>query len=214
MLAPILSVFLPVALVLARDAAVPKTPPPYRILPGPFNRHATAAPDAPSARRFTTSGLTVEVAPLEHEERAAFIRTIKPGAGDPFATPAGRTERYHAFRVAFENDSGLAVIFQPGNVVLVTDRNTHQFPIDTPDLYLAAARAGAGDPQAMMDKAAAFIFDSSTRIPSGGRLSRLLVFGPLPEKWKEFRLDFSFLQIGTETRSLSFAFHKQIQEGD
>ncbi len=205
--------FLPFALVLVHNASAAKPPSPYRILPGPYNRHATPGPDAPTASRFTTSGLTVEVAPLDREERRGFIRKIDPGAGDPFAAPAGGAERYHAFRVAFENESGQDVTFQPGNVVLVTDRKSHQFPIDSPDLYLAASRAGAGDPQAAMDRVSRLIFDSSTHIPAGGRFTRMLVFGPLPDKWKEMRLDFSFLQIGAETRSLSFAFHKQILEG-
>ncbi|HEU4401723.1 MAG TPA: hypothetical protein VFT43_06420 [Candidatus Polarisedimenticolia bacterium] len=185
---------------------------PYRIIPGPYVKKETSATESPSSGRFTVRGLTVVVEHLEPEARAAFIRTLAPGGGDPFAPPPGQPESYHAFRVAFENDTAQDVTFQPGNVVLITGKRMQQFPIDLTDLYRNAERGG-GDPQQAIDRLARLIFDTSTTIPSGRHLARLLMFGPLPERWKEIQLHFSFLQIGAETHTLSFTFHKQPLEG-
>ncbi len=178
-----------------------------------MKRNAEPAPPAPVAIRFGIGGLTVLVDLLDSALRAEFIKSLNPPRyGDPFAPPPGTPERYHTFRVRFDNQSPADVIFQPGNVILVTDRNEQQFPIDLTDVYRQAVRAGGADPEAMMARVQSLIFDSSTTIPTGSRLSRLLVFEPLPRKWKEFRLLFSFLQIGTKTHTLSFAFHKQIEK--
>jgi hypothetical protein len=186
---------------------------PYRILPGPRVRKSSPPAGRPAPSRFVLRGLTVEVEFLEPEDRARFIRTLDPRSDDPFAVPPGRPQAYHAFRITFENDSAKDVLFQPGNVLLMTAPTEQQRPLDLTDLYRVAARSETADPDAAMERAARLIFDSSTTIPKGRTLSRLVVFGPLPRKWKELRLLFSFLQIGSETHSLSFTFHKQILEG-
>ncbi len=136
------------------------------------------------------------------------MRKVAHAASDPFAVPPGRPEIYRAVRVAFDNQSGADVTFQPGNVVLLTDRKTQEFAIDLTDLYRVAAR-GDADPQSLIGNMAPLIFDSSTAIPKGRRIERLLIFGPLHPKWKELRLHFSFLQIGSETHTVSFTFHRQ-----
>ena len=199
-----------VGLSIAPEALLAREPKPYRILPGPYTKKQTPADETPSPSRFTLLGLTVEVENLDAPRRLEFIRSITPGAADPFAPRAGGPERYLTFRVSFENESGFDVIFQSGNVVLITNKSEQRFPIDMSDIYMRAARVANSDPQAVYDRVAPLIFDSSTTIPAGRRRSRLMVFGPIREKWKEFNLRFSFLQIGTETRSLSFTFHKQI----
>jgi hypothetical protein len=179
-------------------------------VPGPYVKKEDPDRPPPAASRFALEGLTVTVELLDDAARAAFIRSIEPRSRDPFASPPGGPALFHAFRVVFENGTGSAISFQPGNVVLATDRNDQQFPIDLPDIYMEVARAGKADPDAAMAEVQPLIFDSSTTIPNGRRLERMLVFGPLPEKWKEFHLLFSFLQIGTETHTLTFTFHKQI----
>ena len=211
------------SLVSSLSGAIPGAPPapggapaesaPFRILPGPRPKKPAPAAGRRAASRTTVRGLTLEVEFLEPGDRAAFIRTLDPAADDPFAAPAGRPEAYHAFRLTFENDSGADVAFQPGNVLLITAPKEQQRPLDLTDLYRIAARAEGGDPEGAMARVAGLIYDSSITIPRGRRASRLVVFGPLPMKWKEFRLLFSFLQIGTETHTLSFTFHKQVLEG-
>jgi len=186
---------------------------PYRILPGPFTKNAPVEADPPTASRFTLHGVTVQIDLPDKAQRAAFVRSIDPKGIDPFAEPDGRPERYRTFLVTFANDSPEDVTFQPGNVVLKPDHGDPMFPVDTADLYLAEERLGSADPQRAVDRVAPFIFDSSTQIRRGARLARMLVFGPLPERWKQFELHFSFLQIGTETHTLSFIFHKQILKG-
>ncbi len=181
---------------------------PYRILPGPYSKKAVAAGEGAATSRFTLKGLTISAEFLEPGARAAFVSRVAPASSDPFAVPPGRPEIYRAVRVAFDNQSNADVIFQPGNVVLLTDRKTQEFAIDLTDLYRVAAR-GDADPQGLIDRVSTLIFDSSTTIPKGRTIERLLVFGPLRPKWKELRLHFSFLQIGTETHTVSFTFHRQ-----
>ncbi len=184
---------------------------PFRILPGPYERKGRAP--GPPVGRLTLQGLTLQVEYLDREARAAFIRAVDPRADDPFESPAGRPEFYNAFRVEFDNRSTVDVTFQPGNVVLITDHEEQLSPIDLTDLYRTASLHEVSDPQQVIDRAGPLIFDLSTTIRRGERLARLLVFGPLPEKWKELRLHFSFLQIGADTHTLSFPFHKQVLTG-
>ena len=105
---------------------------------------------------------------LDPERRAAAVEVIEPGGGDPFAPPPGRPEQFNAFLVRFENETPFDVSFQPGNVVLITDRNEQQFPIDGTDIYLQAERARLPDPQGVMNKTAALIFEVN-RIHANGQ---------------------------------------------
>jgi hypothetical protein len=203
-----------VALVLAPPpGASAGGPDAWRIAAGPYIRKPGGEVAAPLSRH-AVAGLRLAVEYLEPAARASFVASLD-GGGDPFAVPPGRPELYHAFRVSFDNRSGEAVRFQPGNVVLVFDKGKNQqFPVDLTDFYRTAARAGGEvDPDAMMARAARLIFEGSTTIPRGARADRLLVFGPLPPKWKEMRVHFSFLQIGTETHTVSFLFHRQPVKG-
>ena len=190
----------------------PRVEEPYRILSGPYSKKISQ--DAGLATStFNLKGVKISVEFLEPAARAAFVRTIQPGAQDPFAVPAGRPEIYHAVRVVFDNTSAADVVFQAGNVVVYTDGKTQEFGIDLTDLYRVAAEAGADDPQAMIDRVAPLMYDSSTIIPNGRRTERLLLFGPLQGKWREIQMIFSFLQIGVETHTVSFTFHKQVSKG-
>jgi hypothetical protein len=180
----------------------------FRIVPGPYLKKGSDAP-APSTARVVVRGVALSVEHLEPAERAAFIHAINPNARDPFAAPPGEPERYNAFRVELDNQSSGDMTFQPGNTLLMTERGDQQGPIDLTDVYRYAALAEVGDPQAVMDRTAPFIFDLSTTIPQGGRLARLLIFGSLPARWKQLNLLFSFLQIGKESPSVSIPFHRQ-----
>jgi len=185
---------------------------PYRILAGPYPKKAAHA-GGETTSTFNLNGVAISVEFLGPEARAAFVRTAVPGASDPFAAPPGRPEIYHAVRVTFENDSSVDVVFQPGNLVVYTDRKVQEFGIDLTDLYRVAAGAGVDDPQAVIDRVAPLIYDSSTTIPKGKKMERLVLFGPLQGKWKEIQVIFSFLQIGAETHTVSFTFHKQASKG-
>lgn len=205
-LAPGLPFRAPAAYAAARD------PGPFRILAGPWSKKAVEAGAGAATSHFTLKGLTISVEFLEPGARASFVRKVSPAASDPFAVPPGRPEIYHAVRVAFDNRSPADVTFQPGNVVLIADRKTQEFAVDLTDLYRLAA-GGDADPQGLIDHVAPLIFDSSTMIPKGRMIERLLVFGPLPAKWRELQLHFSFLQIGSETHTVSFTFHRQPLRG-
>lgn len=188
-------------------AAASKEPASFRILPGPYSKKPTDSGGGTTSH-FDIKGLTITVEFLEPDARASFLRKAASGAADPFAVPPGRPEIYHAVRVVFDNRSNADVQFQPGNVVLLTDRKAPQYAIDLTDIYRAAEHAD-GESDQVFDRLAPAIFDSSTEIPRGRSMERLLVFGPLHPKWKELRVNFSFLQIGSESHSVSFMFHRQ-----
>jgi len=198
--------------VLAKKKS--KAPERYRLVPGPYDKKRVADPDTPASSQTTLKGLTVQVEPLDAKARAAFIEAMKPGMGDPFATAPGRPEQFMAFRVRFDNRSGYAVTFQPGNVALITKRQNHRFPLDFTDLYLQAERAEMKDPQRATNRVMPLIYDTSTTIPDGAIKERLLVFRPLTDeqKWREFAMHFSFIQIDSDTHTLSFMYHKQVIE--
>lgn len=198
-----------VGLALASGAwAGAKVPAPFRVMPGPYSKKAIESVAGSPTSHFSIKGLAISVEFLEPDARASFLRKAASGVSDPFAVPPGRPEIYHAVRVVFENRSTGDVVFQPGNVMLLTDRKAPQYAMDLTDLYRAAAHADS-DPDQVFDRLSPAIFDSSTEIPKGRTIERLLVFGPFPPKWKELRVNFSFLQIGAETHSVSFMFHRQ-----
>lgn len=194
-------------------AAAAARPATYRIVAGPYSKKSLSGDPAPAISRFTLKGLTIAVEYLEPAARGAFIRSLDARGGDLFAVPPGRAELYNAFRVTFENESSVDVVFQPGNALLITDHKDQRFPVDLTDLYRLAERSEQIDPDATLERAARLIFDSSTTVPRGTRLERLLAFGPFPEKWKEFRVHFSYLQVGTETHTVSFVFHRRPLKG-
>jgi len=189
--------------------AAPRDTDSYRVLAGVYSRKDVKAGTGNPVARAALGELTIAVEYLEPGARAAFVRAIAPAMPDPFAVRPGRPEMYSVFRVSFNNRSGSDVQFQPKNVVLLTDRKTQDFPVDLTDLYRGAEMAGLSDPERVFDRLAPIVFDSGTTIARGTSLERLLVFGPFPAKWRDLQLHFSFLQIGTETRTVSFNFHKQ-----
>ena len=210
--APLVMLGLCAAWLVGPPAAPGKAALPFRIVPGPVPRKGEA-PAPGGAGRLTLLGLTIVAEYLEPRARADFIRAVHPGAGDPFAAAPDRPDLYNAFRVTFDNQSSKDVTFHPGNVILMTDRNDEVSAIDLTDLYRTASGMEVADPQAAIDAARPFIFDSSTTIPRGRRLTRLLVFGPLPDRWKGLLLHFSFIEIGSEAHTLSLPFHRQILAG-
>jgi len=216
--------FAPVPLILLAVAALAGAPGPravgsareegpYRVLAGAYSRKDAKTGTGGTVVRAVLGELTIAVEFLDPGAREAFVRSIAPAMPDPFAARPGRPEAFSVFRVSFTNRSGVDVQFQPQNVVLLTDRKTQEFPVDLTDLYRSAEMAGASDPERVFERLTPMMFDSATTIAKGTSLERLLVFGPFPAKWKDLRLNFSFLQIGTETRTVSFDFHKQPDKG-
>jgi hypothetical protein len=209
------------AIVLAAQASGPGTtarassrePEPYRVLAGPYSKKDVTIGTGSPVARANVGELAIAVEFLDPAARVAFVRSIASTMPDPFAPRPGRPEAFSVFRVSFTNRSGVDVQFQPQNVVLLTDRKTQEFPVDLTDLYRSAELAGAADPERVFERLTPIVFDSATTIAKGTSLERLLVFGPFPVKWKQIQLHFSFLQIGTETRTVSFQFHKQPGKG-
>ncbi|HYV86373.1 MAG TPA: hypothetical protein VFB49_10705 [Patescibacteria group bacterium] len=159
--------------------------------------------------RSTMFGLTVSVEYADAAKRIEYLRSIDPALGDPFAAGPGGRERALTFLVGFANDSKQVAVFQPGNVALLPDKGDRAFPLDMTDLYMSAERAGIEDLQQVIDRSSRILFDSSTSIPSGGRVTRLIAFRTIEGNWRQLQILFSYIQIGSETHTLSFPFHKE-----
>jgi hypothetical protein len=171
------------------------------------------APPVTTIAQTVIKGVTVSVEYADAARRAAYLKTVDPKLLDPFAPAPGKPERALVFVVGFENDTAGEVQFQPGNVMLVTDHGDHDYPLDLTDIYIGAERAGDQDLEHVIDRTTRVLFDSATTIPPGAHSARLLAFKPLESpNWKQFSLQFAFIQIAGETHSVSFAFHKQILE--
>jgi hypothetical protein len=199
----------------AAPAIAAKPAPKYRIAAGAAPKKdppkGSPAPASTTIARSTVQGLTVSVEYADAARRAEFLKTVDPQLVDPFAAVPGKADRAIVFVVGFQNDTDGEVQFQPGNVVLMTDRGDRDFPLDLTDVYLGAERAKNQDLETVIDRTTRVMFDSATTIPPGGRKARLLAFKPLENpKWRQFQVHFSFLQIAGETHSMSFSFHKQI----
>jgi hypothetical protein len=200
-----------VVLVATRDAAAAKPEGPYKISAGALVKRDKHTPPPPMVTVSKTylKGLTVTIEYADGARRADYLKSLGPKVADPFATPSGARERALTFLVTFENKTALPVVFQPGNVALVSDKNDQGFPLDISDMYMSAERAGVEDLQQVLDRSTSLIFDSSTTIPSGAGMTRLLAFRPIEGKWKQFQVHFSYIQIGAETHTLTFTFHKE-----
>lgn len=199
----------------AAQAWAARLAPQYRIAAGaaPKKAPSKGSPATPGTTivRATIEGLTVSVEYADAARRAEFLKTVDPNLIDPFKPAPGKPERALVFVVGFENNTGGEVQFQPGNVVLMTDRGDHEYPLDLTDIYLGAERAKDQDLENVIDRTTRVMFDSATTIPAGGRKARLLAFKPLENpKWRQFQVHFSFLQIAGETHKMFFTFHKQL----
>jgi hypothetical protein len=168
-----------------------------------------ARPPYVAGSKSTLFGVTVTVEYADAAKRAEYLKAIDPDLADPFAPGPGGRPRALTFLVGFANDSKKIAVFQPGNVALLPDRGDRSFPIDMTDMYMSAERAGVEDLQPVIDHASRIMFDSSTTIPSGGQVTRLLAFRPIDGNWSQMQILFSYIQIGSETHSLSFPFHKE-----
>ena len=214
------------ALVAAAAAAVlePSTPiastkpaPKYRIAAGAAPKKAPPkdAPPVPVTTIASSNikGVTVSVEYADAARRAAFLKTVDPNLIDPFAPGPGKPERALVFVVGFENDTASEVQFQPGNVMLITDHGDHDHPLDLTDIYIGAERSGDQDLEHVIDRTTRVLYDSATTIPAGAHAARLIAFKPLDNpNWRQFSLQFAFIQVAGETHSVSFAFHKQMVE--
>jgi hypothetical protein len=203
------------AIAATLNSAFPgsKAPPPFRVVAGAPSKEKPppGSPPGPAVARTSLKGLTVSVEYADAARRAGFLDTLSGDAHDPFAAAPGRPERYLTFVVVFDNQAPKDVVFQPENVSLITDVGQQAFPLDVTDLYVGAEQAGVEDLQKVVDRTTAILFDGSTVIPSGQRMARLLAFPRIESPhWKQFKVHFSFLQIGAETHTISFTFHKEV----
>ena len=197
-------------------AGASKPEKPYVVYAGVYTKPQKNAPPPPKVKTTKTflKGLTVTVEVADQVRRAEYLRSVDPGMGDLFPSRPGRPDQRLAFIVTLANAGPEAVVFNPGNIALVTDRGEHVFPLDQSDFYMAAEQAKVADLQRVLDRTSQVLFDQSVSLPPGNDVTRIVLFKALEStKWKQLQVHFSYVQIGTETHTLTFSFHKQEEEG-
>ncbi len=200
--------------VLPTDAAKPEKP--YTVYAGAYTKPPKKGDPPPPKVKTAKSylkGLTVTVEVADQTRRTEYLRSVDPGMGDLFPARAGRPDKRLAFIVTLANAGPDPVVFNPGNIALATDQGEHVFPLDQSDFYMAAEQAKVADLQRVLDRTSMVLFDQSVSLRPGEGLTRIVLFKALEAKWKQLQVHFSYVQIGSETHTLTFSFHKQEEEG-
>lgn len=206
--------FLCAPLVRPTDAAKPEKP--YIVYAGAWTKPPKKdAPPPPKVKVTKTylKGLTVTVEVADQVRRSEYLKSVDPGMGDLFPARAGRPDKRLAFIVTLANAGPEMVVFNPGNIALATDKGEHVFPLDQSDFYMAAEQAKVADLQRVLDRTSQVLFDQSVSLHPEQGLTRIVLFKALETKWKQLQVHFSYVQIGSETHTLTFSFHKEEQEG-
>ena len=201
---------------VVRPAGAAKPEKPYTVYAGAWTKPPKKSDPPPPKVKTTKSylkGLTVTVEVADQTRRTEYLKSIDPGMGDLFPARAGRPDRRLAFIVTLANAGPEAVVFNPGNIALATDKGEHVFPLDQADFYMAAEQAKVADLQRVLDRTSMVLFDQSVLLEPGQDLTRIILFKALETQWRQLQVHFSYVQIGSETHTLSFSFHKQENAG-
>jgi hypothetical protein len=198
-----------------RPIAAAKPEKPYVVYAGAFVKPKKGEPAPPKVKTTKSfmKGLTVTVESADQVRRNEYLRSVDPGMGDLFPAQRGRPDRRLAFIVTFANSGPETVVFNPGNIALATDQGEHVFPLDQADFYMAAEQARVEDLQRVLDRTSMVLFDQSVSLRPGEGVTRIVLSKALENKWKQLQVHFSYVQIGSETHTLTFSFHKQEMEG-
>jgi hypothetical protein len=164
---------------------------------------ATFVPESPPAGgpildgerwTFGATGYTLRLERLDDATRQAFIRRTTGSATDPFATRPDRPGGYVSFLVELENHGEGSVSLNPQNCWLV-DGRIPQYPLDLPTLQSSYEVLEQELPAAYRTAARALL-DGEVVVEPGQRAAGLLVYRPLRERTKRFRVE---LQVTSPT---------------
>lgn len=195
-------------------AGAAKPEKPYIVYAGAYvkPKKGENPPKVKTSKSFL-KGLTVTVEVADQARRTEYLTSVDPTMADIFPARAGRPDRRLAFIVTLANAGAEPVVFNPGNIALATDRGEHVFPLDQSDFYMAAEQAHVADLQRVLDRTSMVLFDQSVAIRQGESVTRIVLFKALETNWRQLQVHFSYVQIGSETHTLSFSFHKEELEG-
>ena len=174
----------------AHPAAESNAPPP-RWVPEPTEgRKADKRLQVEGDRAtFREEGLVLVVELLDAERRGLFLDSAGVLGDDPFATEPGQSP-FMTFLVRIENGTKEPVRMRPESVRFVTKRPIDQaFPCDETCLWMLVERAGYSKEQ--RDHLLRATLSTPLEIVPGGRISKLLVYNRLPDRYRVFSLDFS-----------------------
>ena len=137
---------------------------------------------------FREEGLTLGVELLDAERRALFLDSAGVLGEDPFTTEPGERP-FVTFLVRLENGTSEPLRMRPESVLFVTKRPIDMaFPCDETCLWMLVERIGYNREQ--RDHLLRATFSTPLEIAPGGRVSKLLVYNRVPERYRVFSLDF------------------------
>ena len=137
---------------------------------------------------FREEGLVLEIELLDAEHRALFLASAGVPGEDPFTTEPGERP-FVTFLVRLENGTKETVRMRPESVLFVSKRPIDMaFPCDETCLWMLVERAGYSREQ--RDHLLRATLSTPLELASGGRISKLLVYNRVPERYRMFTLDF------------------------
>jgi hypothetical protein len=165
--------------------------------------HLSAPVNVPSWKRAAVSPgpFAVSLRFVEAAERRKLVRETLGGDFDPFATNP-RQQPFVTILMGVRNDAPEPLVFNPQNILLVTDRPSFLPPLDATRAYESMVSAGLPADR-YMSHMHRLIYDTAITLRTGESVSRLLAYRtPAPEVEKA-RLQFSFFQVGLASYSFT-----------
>lgn len=144
---------------------------------------------------------------FETEElRVSLSQVKKPGEAGSNMIDGLLEDGYIIFWMEIRNNSGERVIYNPSLTALRDSRNGYRKPLDYTSLYRIASRLGKESVRSLKAEVGGRFYDSNERLSSGGSVTKLLIFRPLPGGAKKARVVIKELYVGTSTMRVDFPF--------
>lgn len=145
---------------------------------------------------------------IEHLEGAARLRYLREHKAterdDPFASDPGGRYRFTTFRLDLVNRSKEEVNLNPASLRVIVDAIPY-FALEYTTYYEHFVSRRHLDPK-IIDDLARGAYVEPVVLPPGGRISRLVAFQDLPERFKSFQILCDSILVGTENKSFVVPF--------
>lgn len=119
-------------------------------------------------------------------------------------------------RMDIENKTNLEIVYNPSHTSLLAGPFDYKKPLDYTGLYEIMAGKGAGGVEGQLSSLKGKYYDTDTRVPAKGKVSRLLIFHPLDKdsRGRKAVIAIKELYVGSVTLSLSFPFKVRVREAE
>jgi len=131
---------------------------------------------------------SIRLTRLGQTARQTYFRKMTGLAIDPFATPPEAGQDYMTFLLQIENRGDGAILFNPLQCWLMTNKKEIQTPVGLSDLSFLLKVVGYDLPPAY-EKVGPALLDESHTIEPGETMHGLLIYKPFKKKTKRFNVD-------------------------